>query len=272
MKPAQGSTAGRFNPLPPTRIFDSRTGSGEPGAGQTLGPNSSLDVQVTGAGGVPAAGVSAVAFNLTVTDTTMPTFVAAYPTPSGSSGPPTASNVNLGAFSTAPNRVVVPVGAGGKVRLFNSQGNADVVVDVDGWYTDGSDPNATGGLFTAMTPTRICDTRLSGTSCPSGQVGSGSGNAITVVVAGSDGIPSSSAPNAPIAIVENVTVQAPSQSSFLTTYPSGSQAPLASDLNFVPGQTVANLCVTKLGPDGNIKVLNAVGSVSVIVDVAGFFS
>ena len=47
--------------------------------------------------------------------------------------------------------------------------------------------------------------------------------------------------------------------------------PTASNLNFGPGQTVPNLVIVKVGTNGNVKIYNAVGSVHVIFDVAGWY-
>jgi len=47
--------------------------------------------------------------------------------------------------------------------------------------------------------------------------------------------------------------------------------PLASTINFGPGQTIANLAVVKLGPTGKLSVFNAAGSTHVILDVMGYF-
>src|SRR6266852_7842427 len=72
--PASGASnaavAGRcaYQTLVPARILDTRLGGGP------LGPGATLNVQVLGQGGVPAAGVSAVLLNVTVTDTTAPSF------------------------------------------------------------------------------------------------------------------------------------------------------------------------------------------------------
>ena len=88
-------------------------------------------MQVTGRGGVPAAGVSAVALNVTVTGPTALSFLTAWP--HGNSRP-LASNLNYTANQTVPNLVIVKVGAGGEVDLFNDVGATDVVVDVAGWY------------------------------------------------------------------------------------------------------------------------------------------
>ena len=50
-----------------------------------------------------------------------------------------------------------------------------------------------------------------------------------------------------------------------------SPQPTASNLNFVPGQTVANLVMVKVGTDGKVKIYNAAGQVHVIFDVVGYF-
>jgi hypothetical protein len=47
--------------------------------------------------------------------------------------------------------------------------------------------------------------------------------------------------------------------------------PVASDLNFVGGQTVPNLVVVKVGTDGKINIFNAFGSAHVVVDVVGWY-
>ena len=76
------------------------------GAGATpgmIGPEASIEVQVTGIGGVPAIGVSAVVLNVTATNASAPTYVTVWP--SGSSQP-TASNLNLLPGETRANLVV----------------------------------------------------------------------------------------------------------------------------------------------------------------------
>jgi hypothetical protein len=53
-------------------------------------------------------------------------------------------------------------------------------------------------------------------------------------------------------------------------WPSGQSRPLASNLNWSPGATVANLVVVPVGPDGRVAVYNNSGEVDVIVDVVGY--
>ena len=74
------------------------------------------------------------------------------------------------------------------------------------------------------------------------------------------------------AVVLNVTVTNPNSGSYLTVYPTGSALPTASNLNFMPGQTVPNLVVVKVGSNGQLNVYNAVGNTDVIFDVTGWYS
>jgi hypothetical protein len=255
---------GLYNPVVPSRILDTRTGNG--GYTTPVGPGVAIDLQVTGRGGVPATGVSAVALNVTVTNPTVGGYLSIYP---AGTPLPLASNLNFTAGETVPNRVVVKLGSNGHVAIFNGYGSTNVVVDVNGWFTDGSNPSATGGTFTGVTPTRILDTRVGtgGFRAPLG-----AGQSLALQVAGYGGVPTMTDQVAPTAAVLNVTVTGTTSGSYLTVYPNGSALPLASDLNWPAGATVPNLVVVKLGPDGKIAILNGFGSTDVIVDVVGWYN
>jgi hypothetical protein len=277
--PASEGT-GLFNALSPTRICDTRAAGSGIAANQcngngtgtgTLGPGGVLTIQATGEGGVPASGVAAVVFNVTVTDTSAASFLTVWPT---GAVQPNASNLNWVPGETVPNRVIVPVGSGGKVSFYNLAGSADVVVDVGGWFTDASSPAATGATYVALTPTRICDTRAAGSGIAANQCngnGTGTGTlgtagSMTVQVSGLAGIPSGAS-----AMVANVTVTDTSAPSFLTVWPDGTTQPNASDLNWVGGETVPNLVVVKLGSDGAVDAYNLSGSTDVVIDVQGYY-
>ena len=260
--PSSGGSAGEFVPVVPARITDTRAGSGQPNAGSTLGPATTLDVQVTGVGGIPASGVSAVVLNTTATNTTSAGFFTVFP--KGASLP-LASNLNWTAGVTVPSRVMVPVGSGGKVSFYNGLGSADLVVDVNGYFTDNS---GTGASFVSLTPTRIVDTRY-GTGGFSSPLGPGA--PMVVTVAGNGGVPGMGSATPPKAVVLNVTVEGATAASDLVVWPDGASRPLASDLNFVGGQTVPNLVIVKLSAAGKIDISNDFGSTSVIVDVVGWY-
>jgi len=263
---------GQYFPLVPNRITDTRTDSGWPNAGQTMGPRSILNVQVLNTGGVPSSGVSAVELNVTVTNTTTSGFMSVYPTGSSPiTSPPQFSNLNWLAGETICNRVIVPVGVGGKISLYNFGGDADAVVDVDGYFSDSSVSIGAGDIYQPVNPARIADTRA----------GSGfqnAGNAITqntselFQVTGQGGVPTQSTTEPITAAVLNVTAATATEPSYLTVYPADKGQPYASDLNFFQNFIVANSDIADLSASGAIDIYNFAGTTNVAVDVFGYFT
>ena len=94
----------------------------------------------------------------------------------------------------------------------------------------------------------------------------GPGAVRTVRVAGVNNVPANAG-----AVVMNVTVDQPTANGFVTVYPTGQPTPLASNLNFVAGQTIANLVTAKIGSDGSVNVFNLAGQTQVLFDVVGWF-
>jgi hypothetical protein len=256
---------GLYNPLVPARILDTRNGNGvvtgKVGAGQTI------TVPVSGRGGVPLTGAAAVILNLTVADATAPSYVTAFP---AGTLPPTASNVNVVPGQTVPNRVVVQLGAGGILGLYNAAGSVNLIADVAGWYSDGI-ATTTGTTFTGVTPARILDTRT-GTGGFSAPVGPG--QTIALTVSGWGGVPlmTSTSPLPPIAVVLNVTAVNATTTTYLTVFPDGASQPVASDLNVMPGPAVPNLVVVRVGSNGVVDFFNAAGTTDVIADVVGYYN
>lgn len=88
-----------------------------------------------------------------------------------------------------------------------------------------------------------------------------------MTVTGKGGVPASKV----AAVVLNVTVTGAGAAGFITAYASGSTRPNASNLNFVAGQTVPNLVIAPVGPDGKVTLYNgAPGSVQLVADLAGY--
>jgi hypothetical protein len=254
---------GLFNPLVPSRLLDTRTGTGAPAG--ILPPNQKIDLQITGKGGVPASGVSAVVLNVTDANSTGAGYLTVWP---AGVSMPLASNLNFVAGQTVPNRVMVGVGTGGKVSIYNGLASSHVIADVNGWFTDGT-AGGTGSRFTPVTPTRVLDSRF-GTGSYWTPWGPNSGRAITI--AGQAGVPLMTDPNPPTAVVANVTVTDTSQASNLVAWPDGAAQPLASDLNWMPGVTVPNLVVAQVGPTGKVDLENVFGCTDVVMDVVGWFT
>ncbi|MEZ5208527.1 MAG: hypothetical protein R2690_16505 [Acidimicrobiales bacterium] len=73
------------------------------------------------------------------------------------------------------------------------------------------------------------------------------------------------------AVTLNVTVTNTTAPSFLTIYPNGDTRPLASNLNWSAGGTIANAVTVKVGTGGKIRVYNPTGQVDVIIDAVGYY-
>ena len=251
----RGSPAGplsRFVPLDPSRVLDSRNGTG--GYSTPWSGNQTRSFTVAGAGSVPAD-ATAVVMNVTVTAPTANGFVSL--SPSGGLVP-LASNLNFVAGQTVANLVVVQVGAGGKVDLTNHLGLTHIVADVVGYYSA-----TAGDRFTSVNPTRILDSRdgTGGYSSPwvERQVRA-------LAVAGVGGVPANAT-----AVIMNVTVTNTTAASWLRVSPTGSPPPPTSNLNFTAGQTVPNLVVARVGTNGKIDITNLAGHTDVIADIVGYY-
>jgi hypothetical protein len=76
------------------------------------------------------------------------------------------------------------------------------------------------------------------------------------------------------AVAMNVTVTQPDNFGYVTVWAVGSPQPLASVLNFNPGQTIPNFIIAPVEPGvGNdFNVFVALGTTHIIVDVMGYFA
>jgi hypothetical protein len=242
--------------LDPVRILDSRPGSqvgpyNSPWSTRTIRP-------VTVRGGTTGVPVDAeaVVLNVTVTGTTASSNLRIWPT---GLALPLVSSLNWRAGWTIPNAVTVKVGAGGQVNVYNNNGNANVIIDVVGYFAAG-----TGDEFHPLTPVRIQDSRA---TSPVGLYNSPWITQLTrpVPVVDVGGVPLEAT-----TVLLNTTVTGTTASSNLRIWPSGPTVPVVSSLNWQPGWTIANAVTTKVGP-GTVNVYNNNGAAHVIGDVAGWY-
>ena len=249
--PSGATSAGRFTAVPPSRLLDTRSGA-MPAAG------ASLELDVTGVGGVPAGGVSAVALNVTATRAARGGFVQVVPT-GGSTALGSSSNLNVVTGQTVANLVVVPVGRDGRVTLHTS-GGTHLLADVAGWVTDSTAPSASTGLFVPIAPTRLLDTRLATAPADGGQV-----------VLRPLGLLGARA--AASAVLLNVTATQSTGPGFVQVFPTGRAQPgTSSNLNLErAGQTIAVAAVGALG-DGAQVSLHTPRSTHLLADAAGWYT
>jgi hypothetical protein len=264
-------TGTSYTGLTPARLMDTRTAAptvdGESAGIGAAAAGATLDVRVAGRGGVPG-GAAAVALNVTATNPTAAGYLTVWPK---GAARPTASTLNFVAGQTVPNMVIVPIGAGGQVSLFNgATGTADVIVDVLGWFP-------AGASFTGLTPARLMDSRAGAPTIDSRFAGGSQvaeAETYNLAIAGRGGVPAGAG-----AVALNVTVANPNRPGYLTIHPQGAVRPTASNLNFVAGQTVANMVLVPLGGSGQISIHLTDGQpnefldaeADVIVDVLGWF-
>ena len=233
----------------PDRLLDTRLGTGT-----AIGAGSTITLGVAGVRGVPANAVAAV-LNVTAVGATAASYVTVWPT--GVARPGTSS-LNVSGADVVPNLVITKLGALGQVDIYNNAGRVHCVVDVVGYFQ-----NEAASRFTSLSPARILDTRA-GLGAAAGPVAQGA--AIDLLVAGQGGVDLDAD-----TVVLNVTVTEPTGEGFVTVWPTGSTMPTASNLNFIPGQTVPNLVISRLGADGKVSLFNSSGNTHLIADVLGSF-
>jgi hypothetical protein len=253
-----GPTGRAFLPMAPVRVLDSRP-SGPALGGHTTpwGPGVTRTAVVAGIAGIPAD-AEAVAMNVTVTGTTAGSYLTVFPT---GVPRPLASSLNWTPGQTVANAVTAAVGSDGTVSLFNAVGRADVVIDVVGYFR-----GPTGAGLVPLAPARVLDSRPDGPAVGGYAAPWGPGTSRAVTVAGVGGVPLDAE-----AVVLNVTVTTTTAGSYLTVSPGGAARPLASSLNWEPGQTVANAVTARVGDAGTLEVFNIAGTADVVIDVVGYY-
>ena len=249
-----------YKPANPARVLDTRA-QGVTVDGQQQGEGiraagSTTEVQITGRAGVPAEATTA-ALNVTATEADGPGYVTVFPC---GSPRPLASSLNYTAGGTVANLVLSKIGADGKVCLYTQLGT-HLVVDVGGYF-----PAKTS--YESLNPARMLETRDGLSTFDAQFNGLGAIPAATVTevkVTGRGGVPVSAA-----TVVLNVTVTDPAAAGYVTVYPCGIEPPLASNVNYIGGQTVANATIVKVGANGNVCVYNS-QKTHLVIDASGYF-
>jgi hypothetical protein len=125
------------------------------------------------------------------------------------------------------------------------------------------------GYIPLNTPARILETRTGLPTTDGSFAGIGvrpAGSVLELEAGGRVGVPVGAA-----AVALNVTVIDPAGSGHVTVFPCGVEQPTASNLNYVAGQTVANMVISRLGNSGRI-CLYTFGQAHLVVDVSGYFA
>ncbi|MDH6464908.1 hypothetical protein M2302_005109 [Micromonospora sp. A200] len=257
---------GTYYPLSPARIMDTRTGNGA--AKAKLGPNGTANLQVTGRGGVPSSGVSAVVLNVTVTEPTASGFLTVYPS---GKAKPNASSLNFKRGWTRSNSVTVALGSGGKVAVNNSSGYTHAIVDVVGFYASDNSfmftNRGVGGQFLPVAPRRLFDSRSDwGQKLPADN---------QVRLALDYGYDANWRMRA---VVVNITAVSPTSNGFLTAWNGEWPEPKTSTVNYGAKSITPNLAVVPVrhcydcpwGSELPTFGVYTLKDTHVVVDIVGF--
>ncbi|MFK8024658.1 MAG: hypothetical protein AB8G26_11920, partial [Ilumatobacter sp.] len=249
------SAEGRFEPLPPTRVTDTR----EPGVPDlAAGRPVTVDLRPFG---VPSD-ATAVVLNLTSVKARGPGFYRVWPADDPEPG---HSNVNVQQADTdTSNQVVVGVDSG-RVKVSSSMAGG-MIIDVTGFFTGPSAEVDTAGLFVPFTPGRLLDTRNS--SGPTDGQRLRASTPVDLRVDGRLDVPDGAA----TAVALNLTATAPSQRGFLKAWGTGTAEPPTSALNTSrSGQTVPNHAITSIDPDDGRVRFESSMQTHLVVDATGYF-
>lgn len=269
----------RLIPVSPGRLLDTRLD-------QPLEPRRWRRINVRGADVVDADGVvvrrdivpastavTAVMLNVTGINQragAAGTWMSVVPT--RVPGAPSTSNLNLAAGQVRGNLVVVPIGADGRIFLYNDASTVDAVIDVVGYFqADLPVDTRAGRLQPMIAPFRVFDTRQP--EFGSSRLGANQAEpwdfARVIATTTVDGLPI----GAVSALLGNLTAtgferqRGGPASTYLTVYP-GPELPDTSNINLGAGEDVANLALAPLAGDLTLRVYNAAGSVHYLYDLS----
>lgn len=238
----------RFTAVAPTRILDTRRNGPKLGPGDLRGGRYDLPVGLFPSNETVTP--SSIVGTLTATQTTASGYLTVF---GGGQNQPAVSSLNFGPGQTVANAVNVAVNP--YYTVGNSSGSTHVLMDVAGFFEARH-----GAGYVAVAPARVLDTRQ-GLGAPRARVGPAS---TTLTIPG--------LPPGTTSVVLNLTAVGPNASSYVTSWPADRARPVASVLNYRPGQTVAGLTTVAVDRKGRVNLAVGAGSADLIADLAGYYA
>jgi hypothetical protein len=215
----------------------------------------------------PSTGSTAGGTSVTVTGTNLASATAvAFGSAAGTVTADSATSIS----------VTSPAGTAGAVDVTVTTAGGTSATSVADLFTFVS-PSAGGGVYTSLSPVRICDTRAGNPSNLTGDAAQCNGfenfgspiaslGSKTINVTQGFGIPTDAT-----SVVLNVTVVNPQTAGYLTVFPAGVSPPVASNVNYVAGEAVPNLVQVGVGAGGDVSLYSSAHT-DVVVDAEGYTS
>jgi hypothetical protein len=127
-----------FRPMSPCRLIDTRPGDNHVGPVDTFGADETVVIQARGDNGncvgIPTDAIG-LSLNVTAIGATLPTFLTFFP---GGTRPEASSLNPVPGQPPTPNAVTTELRADGTFQVYNKQGDVDIIIDVNGFYTAAS--------------------------------------------------------------------------------------------------------------------------------------
>lgn len=279
-----GPVTGGFHPLVPTRILDSRAGSGLPGAlptgdGRSSHPDARIrrltsaqhEMVVVGRAGVPRAGVAAVVLNVTAVTAPRNGSVSVVPRPAQTNifddqgtfaRAVGTTNLDMAAGSTISQTVVARVGAGGVIRVANRGGATHVTADIMGWIDSTGGAGSGSGAGSGLVP--VPRATLFDTARSDVPLAADVPTRLDVSVMGQ-------VPTDATAVMLEVTAGDPEADGHVVLWAGDRRRPAVSHMNLQAGQRRSNTVIVPVAGDGTIDVVSVATSTELRIDVVGAF-
>lgn len=203
-------------------------------------------------------GAAAAALNVTATGAVAPGYLTVFPC---GSARPTASTLNYVPGASVANSTIAQLGSGGRICIYSLR-TTNVIVDVNGYFPAGSSYRPAG-------PARLLDSRPGHSTVDGSSAGGGlrgAGSVTRLRVGGRAGVPRNA-----VAVALNVTATGASSNGYATVYPCDMPRPVASNLNFSAGTTIANAAISDLDNGGDVCIYTH-RPTHVVADVTGYFT
>ncbi|MFK4484851.1 hypothetical protein [Curtobacterium sp. AB7] len=249
-----GTAAGGFVPVAGKRIVDTRSGLGAPKA--VLTPGSSIDVQVAGQNGVPANASAAVVNLVPISTGTTDGYLTPYPT----GGTVPKNSLHYAPSTNTSIQAQVQLSSSGKMTIANPSGTANLVVDLQGYFT------AAGTAGATFTPGigRVYN------STASGEAALAANETRSIQISGKAGLPvMGSGINA---VVLTLTAYHAGSDGRAAVWADGAAKPDTTSINFRAGEIRTNTVTVPLGSNGKISLNNVASATNYLIDVQGWYS
>lgn len=250
-----GTAPGGFVPITGKRIADTRSGTGVPQA--TIAAGKSVDIQVGGKNGVPANASGAVLNLVAINSTTSDGYLTPYA--SGSTRPSNA--LHYAPQSTTSMQTQVSLSSTGKVTIYNGSTSAELVVDLQGYFTAAGQ----GGAVFTPGAGRVFNSRSSDAPTLA------RGETRAIQVAGKAGVPVMG--SGITAVVLTLTVwHGGANGGYARVWPSGVTEPITSSINFDDDEIRTNTITVALGANGKINLHNITDATDYSLDIQGWYA